>query len=271
MKIIKRTELIFLVNFILTTLILVLATGCNSKNIIISKKANKTKNYKESALYNRAISELKKNNLKQAIKDFEQVSELYPFSYWGKRAEMMAAFVSYLKKDYSAARSFTSSYVKLYPSGEDIEYIYFLGGTASLASFKKISNDIASVFKAKQYFEALLEKFPNSKYSQKAKLKLLKINEIIEAKSLSIIIFYLQKLQYTAAISRLIELTKQPNFSNSKLYKEALYRLMEGYSALGLEEELRKTYNILEENYSDSQWKLYADKLMQESMQESKK
>jgi len=67
----KRTESKLFLTFLLIYTFF-LCSNCYSKNAKVEIKS-----YKESYLYNKAITEFQKNDLKNAIKSFEKVNEIY--------------------------------------------------------------------------------------------------------------------------------------------------------------------------------------------------
>jgi outer membrane protein assembly factor BamD len=67
--------------------------------------------------------------------------------------------------------------------------------------------------------------------------------------------FYLRKGHYLAAINRFR--TVVDRYQSTTHVPEALLRLTESYTALGLREEARKTAAVLGYNFPNSEW--YAD------------
>jgi outer membrane protein assembly factor BamD len=218
-----------------------------------STKKDDFKQYNESTLYEKAMLNLKHNQLKSSIDGFQKVNEMYPFSYWGKRAQMISAFTSYLNKDYKSAAIFSTSYITHYPDGEDIKYMHYLRAESYFMQIKNIDSNLSSAEEAKECFEYIINNFPNSQYVDTAKARLKIIHNLIAAKYLNIGIFYEKNMQYHSAINRFNEVVK--NYSNTKYYDEAIFRLVETYKALKLEKEAQKYHQILRQ--SNSKWLKY--------------
>lgn len=206
------------------------------------------KDYDESSLYIKAMSSLNSNQFKSAVSGFQKVNEMYPFSYWGKRAQMMSAFVSYLNKDYKNATFFSTSYINSYPDGEDIQYVHYLRAESYFMRINNVDNTMLNAEKAEECFKYIADNFPN--YAAAAKSRLKKIHELMAAKYLSIGIFYENNMQYHSAISRFNEITK--NYKDTKYYDEALFRLFESYSALKLKSESEHYQQMLRKG--NSKW-----------------
>jgi len=98
----------------------------------------------------------------------------------------------------------------------------------------------------------LLNRFPESEYAKDSRQKLIFINENIAAKDMEVAIFYLNQQQYLAALGRYNKVIEK--YPKSKFIPEALYRLVEIYTILGMEEEAEKAASVIVYNYPKSIW-----------------
>ena len=112
--------------------------------------------------------------------------------------------------------------------------------------------DTKSILKSKEYFELLINNFPETEYSIDAKFKIDLINDILAAKEMYVGRYYLERKKWIPAINRFKVVI---NDYNTTVYvEEALHRLVEIHYLLGLKEESKKYASLLGYNYQSSEW-----------------
>ena len=110
------------------------------------------------------------------------------------------------------------------------------------------------------YFNQLINRFPESQYAKDSRQKLILIKENIAAKHMNIALFYLKNQKPLASIKRYLIVINE--YDKTKFTPEALYRLVEIYYSMGMIEEAKKTNAVLSYNYSDSEWSAFGDNLL---------
>jgi outer membrane protein assembly factor BamD len=98
----------------------------------------------------------------------------------------------------------------------------------------------------------LITRFPKSKYSKDAKLKLELTNDHLAGKEMEIGRYYLNQGHHLAAINRFK--TVVVKLQSTTHVPESLHRLAEAYVALGLETEAQKVAAVLGHNFPGSPW-----------------
>ena len=116
--------------------------------------------------------------------------------------------------------------------------------------------------KQKKNFQELLNRYPDSEYAKDSRQKLIFINENIAAKDMEVAIFYLKQKQYLAALGRYNKVIEE--YPKSKFIPEALYRLVEIYTILGMKEEAKKAASVIVYNYPKSKWYEHSYNLINE-------
>ena len=94
--------------------------------------------------------------------------------------------------------------------------------------------------------------FPDSEYALDLKFKLGLVKNQMAAKEMYIARHYIDSEKWVPAINRLQTVVKR--YDETIFIEEALYRLVEIYYKVGLEDEAIKTANILGYNYQSSEW-----------------
>jgi outer membrane protein assembly factor BamD len=238
------------------TLLLLLVCSCKSKETSLQEKEYSGL----EPLYNDALVNTKQEKYKDAAILFERVDAEYPFSTWAAKSKLMAAYNHYLLKDYDAAASLTDEFIKLYPNNSYAPYAYYLKGMCYYNRIPLVARDQEMTTNAKDTFQDLLAKFLDTDYSRDAKMKLSLIDDHLAGKEMYLGRYYLFRGDTAAAINLFQGVVDF--YENTPQIEEALYRLVESYYNLGLTDEARKHYNVLAQNYNQSDWTKRAEEVI---------
>ncbi len=187
---------------------------------------------------------------KDAIRYFQEVERLYPYSEWAKRALIMQAFSQHKAKQYEEARSTAQRFLDTYPGDEDAAYASYLMALSYYDQIDEVGRDQGLTFQALQAMRGVIEQYPDSDYARSAMLKFDLAFDHLAGKEMEIGRFYLKRQNYTAAINRFRVVVQ--DFQTTTHTAEALHRLVEAYLALGLAEEAQTAGAILGYNYQAS-------------------
>ncbi len=211
-------------------------------------------------LYKRAEKLLEEGKNKKAGIAFEEVIRQHPYSGWAKQAQLMSAYAYYKAQSFEDAVTSLDTYIQIYPGSQDIAYAYFLKGMSYYVQISTVDRDQEMTELARQTFEELIRRFPNSKYSKDAKLKLDLAYEHLAGKNMEIGRFYLSQKLLIAALNRFQQVVKE--YEGTSHVPEALHRLVEIYLMLGIVYEAQATAIVLGHNYSDNAWYKRSYKLL---------
>ncbi|MFQ5973247.1 MAG: outer membrane protein assembly factor BamD, partial [Alphaproteobacteria bacterium] len=98
----------------------------------------------------------------------------------------------------------------------------------------------------------VVRRFPESDYARDARLKLDLTRDHLAGKEMEIGRFYLKRGHYLAAINRFR--TVIADYQTTTHAPEALHRLAEAYTALGIETEAREAAAVLGYNFPGNEW-----------------
>jgi outer membrane protein assembly factor BamD len=186
----------------------------------------------------------------EALRFFQEVERLYPYTEFAKRALIMQAFALHKSKKYEEARAAAQRYLDLYPGEEDAAYAQYLMALSYYDQIDDVGRDQGLTFLALQGLREVIEKYPDSEYAQSAILKFDLAFDHLAAKEMEIGRYYLKRKHYTAAINRFRVVVQ--DFQTTTHTAEALHRLVECYLALGFEDEAQTAAAILGYNYQSS-------------------
>ncbi|MGN7437956.1 MAG: outer membrane protein assembly factor BamD [Alcanivorax sp.] len=227
--------------------LLVLA-GCSSSG----KQEPPVETAEAETLYERASNAMKDERYVEATKYFEEVERQHPYSKWSTRAQLMAAYSSYLDQRYDEAIGSLNRYIQLHPGAEDIDYAYYLKAMCFYEQISDVRRDQNMTVQAVKALNTLIARFPNSEYARDAMLKRDLTLDHLAGKEMEIGRYYLNRGHVNAAINRFRSVVA--NFQTTSHVAEALHRLVEAYLTLGLKGEAYQVAAVLGHNYPGSKW-----------------
>ena len=143
-------------------------------------------------------------------------------------------------------------FVSLHPGHDDTAYAYYLLGLCYYEQISDVGRDQKMTVKALEAFESVVRRYPTSKYSRDAKLKMDLARDHLAGKEMEIGRTYQSLEFYIAAINRFRNVVEQ--YQTTSHVPEALYRLTESYLALGVTKEAEVAAAVLGHNFPGSDW-----------------
>ena len=233
-------------------LIFVLNVSCSKdikrKSIIIEKNLDT----QILEAYKEGVKSLEEGDVLFAAKKFNEVEILYPQSEWAPKSSIMAAYAYYSQDYYGDAVAELKRFLRVYPGYKDMDYVYYLLAISYYEQIVDEKKDLQSLINAKEYFELLVNEFPNSSYVLDSNFKVDLINDILAAKEIYIGRYYYDQKKWISAINRFRSVVD--DFETTIYTEEALHRLVEVYYTLGLIDEAKKYAKLLGYNYQSSIW-----------------
>ena len=240
-------------NIFLIFFCLIFVISCSNKQIK-TQDIIKEKNLNLQVLeaYKSGLDSLESGDVLFAAKKFNEAEMLFPQSEWAPKSALMAAYSYYSQDYYGDAILELQRFIKLYPNYKNIDYAYYLLAVCYYEQIVDEKKDTNSILKAKEYFQIIIKKFPNTDYELDAKFKLDLINDILASKEMYVGRYYFNKKKWIPAINRFK--TVIDDYDTTIYIEEALHRLVEIHYTLGLKEESEKYAKLLGYNYQSSTW-----------------
>ena len=204
-------------------------------------------------LWQDATRFLRNKNYTEAASTFEEIDKQHPYSKLAKQGQVMSAYTYYISSDYNNSLYAIDRFIALYPADKKtIPYMLYLKGLCYYEQINDVNLDQEPSRNARNAYEELIKKYPNSKYNKDVKKKMLLVEDQLAAQEMNIGRFYQKKNSHLAAIQRFQVVIK--DYNTTAQTPEALYRLTESYLSLGILEEAKKTTSLLSYNYKKSNW-----------------
>ncbi|SCA57401.1 Outer membrane protein assembly factor BamD [Candidatus Terasakiella magnetica] len=216
---------------------------------------DQAEDYQESPveqLYNDAHNNMLAGEYEEAAKKFDEVERQHPYSIWATKSQLMAAYANYENEEYDEAVIALDRFIQLHPSNKDVPYATYLKGLSYYEQISDVGRDQMMTDLAQKTFRELIKRYPTSKYSRDARLKLDLTFDHLAGKEMEIGRYYTSRNQCIAALSRFKTVVQK--YDTTTHVPEALHRMIECYLQLGLDDEARRTAAILGHNFPGSDW-----------------
>lgn len=218
-----------------------------------SKSAPEASQPREAqALFSDGQAALEKNRYTAAVKAFDELERQHPYSDLAPRAKLLSAYAHFLNENYEEAVVGFDKFLSLHPSSEDAPYALYQKAMCYYEQISDVSRDQEMTRRAMEILETVRSRYPNSPYAREATLKLDLTRDHLAGKEMEIGRWYQKQDQLPAAIARFRTVIDQ--YQTTSHVPEALHRLIESYTALGLHAEAHQTALVLGTNFPGSPW-----------------
>ena len=203
-------------------------------------------------LYDAAYAEFEDKDYDDAAEKFLTVETQYPASSWAADALIMAAYSQYLDDDFAGALLTTDRFMRFHPGHSDVPYVLYLRGMCYYRQVSDVRREPGMSVYALQAFQQLVDRFPRSPYAQNAKNKINILKNYIAGKVMYSARTDMKKENWATAITKFQSIiTDAPE---TVMPAEAMYRLTEAYTAIGLPEQADGYAQMLKLNFPESDW-----------------
>lgn len=209
-------------------------------------------------IYENAYAEFNDENYEAAAQEFTKAENQYPSSPWAADALVMAAYSYYMDGDFAGAILAADRFMRFHPGHPDVPYVLYLRGMCYYRQVSDVRREPGMSAYALQQFQQLVDRFPNSKYAKNAENKIIILKNYIAGKVMYSARNDMARENWPSAISRLQSVIQTAQ--ETVMTPEALYRLTECYTAIGLPEQARGYAEMLRTNFPDNEWTKKLDK-----------
>ena len=137
-----------------------------------------------------------------AIETFERLKDWYPFSKYAILAELKIGDAYYKKEEYEDAVFAYEEFNNLHPRNEAVPYVMYQIGRCYFDQVDTVDRDQSSTRKALESFKKLVERYPENRYSKRARPHIDTCIKSLAGHDLYVGRFYFKNRYYKAALSR---------------------------------------------------------------------
>lgn len=213
-------------------------------------------------IYAEARDESNSGAYDKAVSLFEKLEGRAAGTPLAQQAQLEKAYAQYKSGDQAQALATLDRFIKLHPASPAIDYALYLKG---LVNFNDNLGLFSFLYKqdlserdqkaAKESFESfkeLLNRFPESKYSQDARSRMTYIVNSLAQYEVHVARYYYTRGAYISAINR--AQTAIADYRDVPVLEEALFILYRSYDALGMAQLRDDTKRVMEKNYPQSEY-----------------
>lgn len=203
-------------------------------------------------IYEKAYKEFDKKHYEQAAAEFLKAETQYPSSPWAADALIMAAYSEYLDKDFAGAILAADRFMRFHPGHKDVPYVLYLRGMCYYRQVSDVRREPGMSTYALQQFQQLVQRFPNSPYAKNAENKIVILKNYIAGKVMYAARNDMARQNWASAISHLQSVVSDAQ--ETVMTPEALFRLTECYTAIGVLSQSAGYAQMLKTNFPDNEW-----------------
>ena len=203
--------------------------------------ADVTKNWSLEKLYQEAKDEMSNGGYDKAISHFEKLETRAIGTPLGQQAQIEKAYAQYKTGAHAEASATLDRFTRLHPASPLVDYALYLRGLVNfngdlgfLSGFTGQTLDDRDQKASKESYASfadLVRRFPDSKYTPDAKLRMAYILNTLAAYEIHVARYYARQGAHLAAANRAqLAISDYPT---SPVLEEALGILITAYDALG--------------------------------------
>ncbi len=211
-------------------------------------------------LYLEARAELNDGNYLTAIEYYETLESRFPFGKYATQAQIDVGYAYFKFDEPDSAITALDRFIKLHPRHPAVDYAYYMkglvnferGGTIlDFVSERDLSEfDKNLLLRAYNDFQALMQRFPSSKYATDARKRMIYLRNELARADFNIASYYASRDAWIAVTGRTRFILE--NYQGSIVIQPTLELQLRAYQQLGLEELARDTQRIIDLNYGDN-------------------
>lgn len=195
-------------------------------------------------LYRVARGAMESSDFAEALLRYDLLAERYPFTEYATQGELERIYV--LNRDFrpDEALSAADRFLREHPRHARADYVQYLKGVIQSERDKGLTDslpidpsrkDVGNLRKAYDEFALLIQKYPNSRYNEDARARMMDLRNRIASNEMHVVDFYTRRGAWLAAAKRAEQVIAQ--YPGAPATMDALRTLERSYRQLGLKQE----------------------------------
>ena len=238
---------------VLLTAVLAGVAGCSSNRGDVNPNDDARK------IFEKGNKSMAFGNYNTAIRQYEYLEAVYPFSEFAKQAQLDLMYAYYRAKEPDAAIEAADRFLLENPTHPRVDYAYYIKG---LVYFPRERGPLEKLFKQDlskrppnhlddcyRAFATIATKYPDSIYAEDARQRIVYVRSVLAKYEIHVASFYVNRGAFVAAANRAKYVLE--NFQQTPSVVPALQIMVASYRQLELPQLEADTMRVLKENYPD--------------------
>jgi outer membrane protein assembly factor BamD len=238
------------------SLVAALLAGCS----LLPEQIDETKGWSAQRLYSEAREAMSDGNYKTTLEYLDKIQARYPFGRYAQQAQLDTIYVQYKDNEPDAALAAADRFIKANPRHPYVDYAYYMKGLVNfersntlfdrLAPNDRSKTDTVTARQSYNDFSELARKFPDSKYAEDSRQRILFLHNSLAAYEANVADYYLRRGAYVAAVSRAKYVLE--TYARTPAVEDALRIMTQAYIKMGMPQLATDSLRVLERNYPQS-------------------
>ena len=218
-----------------------------------------TRDWSAQRLYDTAKAGLERGAYEEAIGYYEKLEARYPFGPLAMQGHLDLVYAYYKSDKSASAIAAADRFIKLHPRHPNVDYAYYLRGlvrfkegTSMLDRFfrrDRSEHDAGAALLSFRTFEELARRFPDSRYAEDARQRMLYLKNIVARHEIHVARYYMKRGAWLAAANRARYVVE--SYQGTPAVSDALAVMTIAYKRLGLDDLSADAARVLRLNYPD--------------------
>jgi outer membrane protein assembly factor BamD len=209
--------------------------------------------------YTEAKQALTEKRYEKAVKLYEKLEARYPFGKYATQAQLDIAYAYYKNDEPDSAIAAADRFIKLNPTHPNVDYAYYIKGLVNynrgigfidrFLPTDSSQRDPGSALDAYKDFEELLRRFPNSRYADDARQRIVSLRNNLAMYEVHVADFYMRREAYLAAARRCAEVIRK--YERTQAVPVALQIIERAYRKLEMNDLADDAARVYALNYAN--------------------
>ena len=223
-----------------------------------------TKDWAPERFYQEAREKMQSGDYETAIKHFEALEARYPYGRYAEQAQLEIAYAYYKYDEPALAIAAADRFIRQHPTHPNVDYAYYLKGLINFHGIRDLLNwllgarddlsdrDPKAMHESYGAFRELVERFPNSRYADDARQRMIYLLDAQARYEIKVARFYYDHGAYVAAVNR--SRYALENYPRTAATEDALGIQALAYKKMGMDKLADDTLRVLKQNFPNSRY-----------------
>ena len=189
-------------------------------------------------------------NYQDAIDQFQDIIDNYPYSEFAVLAELRIADAHFAQSRWEEALGYYRDFAQLHPDHEKVPYTILRTALCHERQSEKSVRDQTQTREAVAALDHLILRYPNAPETAEAEALWQKLSKKLAKQALQVGDFYFDREEYQSAANRYQSVIDA--FPGLGLDAEALFKLGLAYSRMNRDDDAQKLFEVILDNYPGS-------------------